>query len=168
MRPPHCAGEIATCLPSGSGDGQSFNEAPALRGGNLRECRLRRHRSLRFNEAPALRGGNPSATAKTLPAGTRFNEAPALRGGNRHHRRRAGHRKRGFNEAPALRGGNPPRSRTTCRSRSRFNEAPALRGGNLGRGQPGRRDRDASMRPPHCAGEISRRPRAAPPPPQLQ
>ena len=35
-----------------------------------------------------------------------------------------------------------------------FNEAPALRGGNLGDGVITMPKLAASMRPPHCAGEI--------------
>ena len=59
-----------------------------------------------------------------------------------------------FNEAPALRGGNPLREQARLQQEIRFNEAPALRGGNLGGQEVLAVDTEASMRPPHCAGEI--------------
>ena len=38
---------------------------------------------------------------------------------------------------------------------SGFNEAPALRGGNRRLAREGQKLKAASMRPPHCAGEIN-------------
>ena len=85
-----------------------------------------------FNEAPALRGGNPRRRATCAQPHRRFNEAPALRGGNLAARRRGqGRRVLCFNEAPALRGGNPRKADAEFSLKTL-----------------------ASMRPPHCAGEI--------------
>ena len=61
----------------------SFNEAPALRGGNLWKSSKEQPETDRFNEAPALRGGNQGRSCGAKIAPHRFNEAPALRGGNR-------------------------------------------------------------------------------------
>ena len=63
-----------------------------------------------------------------------------------------------FNEAPALRGGNPLRRSPSRLVGFRFNEAPALRGGNPAALRRRCRRESASMRPPHCAGEICRFP----------
>ena len=60
MRPPHCAGEIPGDAPRSKPPcASSFNEAPALRGGNPSISSLWARVSASFNEAPALRGGNP-------------------------------------------------------------------------------------------------------------
>ena len=70
----------------------TFNEAPALRGGNP-SCRGEpaTRQPWSFNEAPALRGGNHYIAAKVPLRVTPFNEAPALRGGNRRREQNRGY-----------------------------------------------------------------------------
>ena len=58
MRPPHCAGEIISMKLPDISTVSSFNEAPALRGGNRGRGQPVTFRQASFNEAPALRGGN--------------------------------------------------------------------------------------------------------------
>ena len=60
-----------------------------------------------------------------------------------------------FNEAPALRGGNLNHGLCPSGFYLSFNEAPALRGGNQGGAVRQVAAIRASMRPPHCAGEIT-------------
>ena len=140
MRPPHCAGEIA-------GDVAIARQRhrPSMRpphcAGEIREelmvfVAARVEPSMRPPHcAGEIRTSWPARRACPSP----FNEAPALRGGNRQRRAVARRRRRPFNEAPALRGGN----RLRVHVRRRVSHMP-------------------SMRPPHCAGEITwqRRPRA--------
>ena len=156
-----------------------FNEAPALRGGNHQVRRERPYRPTASMRPPHCAGEivvKVASLGKQLIASMRpphcageieahevagngrrggFNEAPALRGGNRGRARRASAFLLGFNEAPALRGGNLWRRSARSHPGRRFNEAPALRGGNpAARGEADGGGARASMRPPHCAGEI--------------
>ena len=68
MRPPHYAGENSQSYQSTNPNAGSFNEAPALRGGELPAGRGRGGRARRFNEAPALRGGEHEDDGNALDA----------------------------------------------------------------------------------------------------
>ena len=150
-----------------------------MRGGNRCAVRESTTRHPCFNEAPALRGGNLLFAIDTNPALNASMRPPhcageiVAAGSHRTHGDVASMRPPHcageigwsgtggtgliscFNEAPALRGGNPATRSTACATRRRFNEAPALRGGNP-QGPHRRPARgNASMRPPHCAGEIA-------------
>ena len=132
-----------------------FNEAPALRGGNQRDLIPRRPWAAASMRPPHCAGEIGGACGAGGRRPRRFNEAPALRGGNPPRTRWPISSPRGFNEAPALRGGNRAAAGGGANRRARFNEAPALRGGNRHiRFLPAQQCPLASMRPPHCAGEI--------------
>ena len=178
MRPPHYTGEDTGRPPSLASSPMCFNEAPALHGGR-RDGGLVEDRGITgFNEAPALHGEdlgrhqrrrpNPQASMRpphyTGEDGARewtrsrpftgFNEAPALHGGRRFRQFQPTRKSASFNEAPALHGGRPCGRARRAGGRICFNEAPALHGGrHAARRAAARRERGASMRPPHYTGE---------------
>ena len=132
MRPPHCAGEIPR-QPDRQAVGLIASMRPPHCAGEIVRVRLdaQRGADLASMRPPHCAGEIAAARRGARTTSARFNEAPALRGGNRRRPRGAPPSGQSFNEAPALRGGNHPLQRQRL--------APRLR---------------ASMRPPHCAGEI--------------
>ena len=158
MRPPHCAGEILRGSPETARPCAGFNEAPALRGGNRHEAFDSAIASWAASMRPPHCAGEITPTASSRPSSsTGFNEAPALRGGNRQSRQGGCQCPSGcFNEAPALRGGNRRDGRRHAGLRDEASMRPPHCAGEIPHAQEpaNRRIDHASMRPPHCAGEI--------------